>query len=74
MMSKSGHHSAADRSRAGCGGVPTPFSCQSQFYLVFPEGYSRGDIPDDEIGYTVCSELSGSHYRLLMRRLVKSLF
>jgi predicted nuclease of restriction endonuclease-like (RecB) superfamily len=38
-----------------------------QFYLVFPKGYTRGDRPDDEIGYTVCSELSWSHYRLLMR-------
>ncbi|MDO9324646.1 MAG: PDDEXK nuclease domain-containing protein, partial [Methanoregula sp.] len=38
-----------------------------QFYLVFPKGYSHGDIPEDEIGYTVCSELSWSHYRLLMR-------
>lgn len=38
-----------------------------QFYLVFPKGYSQGNIPDDEIGYTVCSGLSWSHYRLLMR-------
>jgi hypothetical protein len=38
-----------------------------QFYLVFPKGYSRGNIPDEEIGYTVCSQLSWSHYRLLMR-------
>jgi len=26
-----------------------------QFYLVFPRGYREGDIPYDEIGYTVCS-------------------
>jgi len=38
-----------------------------QFYLVFPKGYCEGDVPEDEIGYTVCSELSWSHYRLLMR-------
>ena len=38
-----------------------------QFYLVFPKGYCEGDIPEDEIGYTVCSGLSWSHYRLLMR-------
>ena len=38
-----------------------------QFYLVFPKGYCNGDIREDEIGYTVCSELSWSHYRLLMR-------
>ena len=38
-----------------------------QFYLVFPKGYCEGDIPDDEIGYTVCSGLSWSHYRFLMR-------
>lgn len=25
-----------------------------QFYLVFPRGYRDGDIPYDEIGYTVC--------------------
>lgn len=38
-----------------------------QFYLVFPKGYCEGDVPEDEIGYTVCSELSWSHYRHLMR-------
>ena len=38
-----------------------------QFYLVFSKGYSQGNIPDDEIGYTMCSGLSWSHYRLLMR-------
>ncbi len=38
-----------------------------QFYLVFPKGHCEGDIPDDEIGYTVCSGLSWSHYRHLMR-------
>jgi predicted nuclease of restriction endonuclease-like (RecB) superfamily len=38
-----------------------------QFYLVFPRGYRDGKIPADEKGYTVCSELSWSHYRLLMR-------
>lgn len=38
-----------------------------QFYLVFPKGFDEGEIPDDEIGYTVCSGLSWSHYRLLMR-------
>lgn len=38
-----------------------------QFYLVFPKGYCEGDVPEDEIGYTVCSGLSWSHYRLLMR-------
>lgn len=38
-----------------------------QFYLVFPRGYCEGDILEDEIGYTVCSGLSWSHYRLLMR-------
>ncbi|WP_292368544.1 PDDEXK nuclease domain-containing protein [Methanoregula sp. UBA64] len=38
-----------------------------QFYLVFPKGYREGDVPEDEIGYTVCSGLSWSHYRLLMR-------
>jgi predicted nuclease of restriction endonuclease-like (RecB) superfamily len=38
-----------------------------QFYLVFPKGYCEGEIPDEEIGYTVCSGLSWSHYRLLMR-------
>jgi hypothetical protein len=38
-----------------------------QFYLVFPRGYCEGDVPEEEIGYTVCSGLSWSHYRLLMR-------
>jgi predicted nuclease of restriction endonuclease-like (RecB) superfamily len=38
-----------------------------QFYLVFPKGFDDGEITDDEIGYTVCSGLSWSHYRLLMR-------
>jgi predicted nuclease of restriction endonuclease-like (RecB) superfamily len=38
-----------------------------QFFLVFPKGYHDGDIPANEKSYTVCSELSWSHYRLLMR-------
>jgi predicted nuclease of restriction endonuclease-like (RecB) superfamily len=38
-----------------------------QFYLVFSRGNCEGDVPEDEIGYTVCSGLSWSHYRLLMR-------
>ncbi len=38
-----------------------------QFFLVFPKGYHEGEVPADEKGYTVCSELSWSHYRLLMR-------
>jgi len=38
-----------------------------QFYLVFPKGYCEGDVPEDEIGHTVCSGLSWSYYRLLMR-------
>lgn len=38
-----------------------------QFFLVFPKGYHDGDIPADEKGYTVCSGLGWSHYRLLMR-------
>ncbi|MFA7304286.1 MAG: DUF1016 N-terminal domain-containing protein [Methanoregula sp.] len=38
-----------------------------QFFRIFPKGYHEGDIPSDEKGYTVCSELSWSHYRLLMR-------
>ena len=38
-----------------------------QFFLTFPKGYQDGDIPADEKSYTVCSELSWSHYRLLMR-------
>ncbi len=38
-----------------------------QFFLVFPKGLHEGNIPADEKGYTVCSELSWSHYRLLMR-------
>lgn len=38
-----------------------------QFYLVFSKGFDDGAIPDDQIGYTVCSGLSWSHYRLLMR-------
>ncbi len=38
-----------------------------QFFLTFPKGYHDGDIPADEKSYTVCSELSWSHYRLLMR-------
>jgi len=27
-----------------------------QSCLVFPKGYCEGDVPEDEIGYTVCSE------------------
>jgi hypothetical protein len=38
-----------------------------RFFLVFPKGLHEGNIPADEKGYTVCSELSWSHYRLLMR-------
>ena len=38
-----------------------------QFYLVFPKGYREGDVPEDEIGYTVCSGLNWSHFRLLIR-------
>jgi len=38
-----------------------------QFYLVFHEGVREGEIPDEKICYTVCSELSWSHYRHLMR-------
>lgn len=38
-----------------------------QFYLSFPKGHCEEEVPEDEIGYTVCSELSWSHYRLLMR-------
>jgi predicted nuclease of restriction endonuclease-like (RecB) superfamily len=38
-----------------------------QFYLVFSGGFRDGEIPGDEICYTVCSELSWSHYRHLMR-------
>jgi predicted nuclease of restriction endonuclease-like (RecB) superfamily len=38
-----------------------------QFFLVFPRGLHGGNIPPDEKGSTVCSELSWSHYRLLMR-------
>jgi hypothetical protein len=38
-----------------------------QFFLVFPRGCREEDIPPEEIGYTVCSGLSWSHYRLLMR-------
>ena len=38
-----------------------------QFFLVFSKGYHDGVIPADEKSYTVCSELSWSHYRLLMR-------
>ncbi len=38
-----------------------------QFFLTFPKGYHDGNISADEKSYTVCSELSWSHYRLLMR-------
>jgi predicted nuclease of restriction endonuclease-like (RecB) superfamily len=38
-----------------------------QFYLVFHEGFGKGEITDEKICYTVCSELSWSHYRHLMR-------
>jgi len=38
-----------------------------QFYLVFHKGFREGEIPGEEICYTVCSELSWSHYRHLMR-------
>ncbi|WAC05860.1 MAG: PDDEXK nuclease domain-containing protein [Methanoregula sp.] len=38
-----------------------------QFFLVFPRGCREDDIPPNKIGYTVCSGLSWSHYRLLMR-------
>ena len=38
-----------------------------QFYLVFHEGYREGEIPEEEICYTACSELSWSHYRHFMR-------
>lgn len=38
-----------------------------QFFLVFPRGLHAENIPAEEKGYTVCSELSWSHYRLLMR-------
>ena len=38
-----------------------------QFYLVFHEGFREGEILKEEICYTVCSELSWSHYRHLMR-------
>lgn len=35
-----------------------------QFYLIFPKGHCVGDIQEDTISYTVCSELSwgnGAH-------------
>jgi len=38
-----------------------------QFYLVFHKGFREGEIPGEEICYIVCSELSWSHYRHLMR-------
>jgi predicted nuclease of restriction endonuclease-like (RecB) superfamily len=38
-----------------------------QFYLVFHKGFHEGEICGEEICYTVCSELSWSHYRHLMR-------
>lgn len=38
-----------------------------KFFLAFPDGCQDGDIPVARKGYTVCAELSWSHYRLLMR-------
>ncbi|MFA5269270.1 MAG: PDDEXK nuclease domain-containing protein [Methanoregula sp.] len=38
-----------------------------KFFLAFPDGCQDGDIPIARKGYTVCAELSWSHYRLLMR-------
>lgn len=38
-----------------------------KFFLAFPDGCHDGDIPVARKGYTVCAELSWSHYRLLMR-------
>jgi predicted nuclease of restriction endonuclease-like (RecB) superfamily len=40
-----------------------------QFYLVFPEvcQLNSTDNPDTPIRYTLCSELTWSHFRLLMR-------
>lgn len=38
-----------------------------KFFLAFPYGCQDGDIPVARKGYTVCAELSWSHYRLLMR-------
>lgn len=35
--------------------------------MAFPDGCHDGDIPLARKGYTVCAELSWSHYRLLMR-------
>ena len=39
----------------------------ASFILSSKKGCNDGDIPEDEKSYTVCSELSWSHYRLLMR-------
>jgi predicted nuclease of restriction endonuclease-like (RecB) superfamily len=38
-----------------------------KFYLTFPNVHTSGTLSDQEIGYTVCTLLSWSHYRLLMR-------
>ena len=51
----------------GRGFSPANLKNFRQFYLVFIHGCREGDIPDSEICYTACSELSWSHYRYLMR-------
>ena len=38
-----------------------------QFYLTFPKGFVSGDVSEDEKGYALRSQLSWTHYRLIMR-------
>ena len=41
-----------------------------KFFLAFPDGCQDGTITGARKGYTVCAELSWSHYRLLIRRSI----